>query len=450
MPTEATTPRRPLALRFGAALALGFVPAVLTATVTTAFGGRALAVGAATLLVGLPLGVALALRVLRPTLRSFRALRAGVRAFEEGDFSLRLPASSNAELEDVVDAYNRMGDVLRDERIHLHQKEWMLETVLSSTPMGIVLMDGRERVIYANRAARRLLSTGAGLEGKSWSEVLARGPAELAETYTDGADALFHVELAGNDESFHLSQRAIHLQSRPHTLVMIRRMTPELRRQEVQVWKKIIRLMGHELNNSLAPIASLAHSARKLVEKPAESERLIEVFETIEERARHLKDFLEGYARFARLPEPRKSEVELAPFVSRLAQVCRFRVDGDTHARGWFDATQIEQVLINVLKNASESGSPPEEIVLSVHAQGSRGDGGVRFVVRDRGKGMTEAERRDALLPFHSSKKDGTGLGLALCQEILDAHRGGLALEQRREGGMKVTCRVPGKGASQS
>ncbi|MFL6198422.1 MAG: sensor histidine kinase, partial [Thermoanaerobaculia bacterium] len=213
--------------------------------------------------------------------------------------------------------------------------------------------------------------------------------------------------------------------------------------QEVDVWKKAIRTMSHEINNSLAPIASLARSARHILDNPEHQERLGGVLDVIEERSSHLRDFLEGYARFARLPAPVKREVEWKPFLDELRGLFPFRLEGEPPVGpGCFDPGQVQQVLINLLKNAQESGSPPEEIRVSLEPTADRG---IRLRVTDRGAGMSEEGMRKALLPFYTSKATGSGLGLPLCREIVEAHGGHLRLESREGRGTSVVFWLPGE-----
>jgi two-component system, NtrC family, nitrogen regulation sensor histidine kinase NtrY len=201
----------------------------------------------------------------------------------------------------------------------------------------------------------------------------------------------------------------------------------------------VIRVIAHELNNSLAPITSLAHSGRLLAQAP-EPAQLERVFATIAERAAHLATFIEGYARFAKLPRPRPAAVPWALLLGRLDGALPFSILGALPARAAIvDAGQLEQVLINLLKNAAESGSAAGEVTVAVRDEGA----GFRIEVGDRGSGLSEATLRDALLPFYSTKATGTGLGLTLCREIVEAHGGRLSLANRTGGGALVTVWLP-------
>jgi nitrogen fixation/metabolism regulation signal transduction histidine kinase len=390
---------------------------------------------------GLPIGWWVVARVLDPASRVLQALSDGVRGFRDRDFSLQLAVDRKDELGELVELYNAIGDVLREERNNLVQREMLLSTVLESTPTAIVLTQ-RDRVIFVNRTARELFVTDGRLEGKAFERILEDCPESMREVLASGRDALFSVEQGTDVEIYHAARRAFELNGQRHDLYIVRRMTQELRRQEVDVWKRAIRTVSHEINNSLAPIASLARSARQLSQTPEKLDRLPGLFDLIEERATHLRDFLEGYARFARLPEPRKEPVEWEPFLAELRELFPFVLDGEPPRRpGCFDPSQMQQALINLLKNAQESGSPPQEIRLSVE---DTADGGSRFRVLDRGTGMSDEVLKKALLPFYTSKATGTGLGLPLCREIVEAHGGRLRIEQREGGGTEVICWVPG------
>jgi two-component system nitrogen regulation sensor histidine kinase NtrY len=425
-----------VALVAAGALLLG----VVLALAAFAWLGNATLAGATALLVGLPAAIVASRSAARPLQRFVAALADGLASFRDGDYSLSLARPSRpAELAELVDAYNAVGRRFRDERQSLHQRELLLDTVIQTTPLALVLTNDDGAVIYSNLAARRLLLAGRKLEGLGFNALVESAPEPLREAIAGGTDTLFTMHVDGEAEIFHLSLRRFLLNARPHHLYLLKQLTRELNAQEVATWKKVIRVIAHELNNSLAPISSLAHSGRLLAAQPDRTQ-LDRVFSTIEDRAAHLHAFIDGYARFAKLPQPRRTAVEWAPFLTRLRHTAEFQLRGHVPAsEAWFDAVQMEQVLINLLKNAHESGSPAADVALEVEPRGA----GVELRVLDRGTGMTETVLQQALLPFYSTKPGGTGLGLTLSREIAEAHGGRLTVAPRDGGGTIVSLWLP-------
>lgn len=397
------------------------------------------------LLVGLaltlPLTVILTRTFTRPINRILQALRDGVASFKDGDFSVSLGTHRNDELGALVKAYNEVGDVLRAERLNLFHRELLLDTVIQSTPTALVLTDANDHVVFSNMAARRLFFGGKRVEGFAFSELLRAHRPEFLSAVQQRLEGLFTAAAGDDEEIFHLSHGHFTLNARPHHLYLFKQMTRELNRQEVATWKKVIRVISHELNNSLAPIASLAHTGGEL-NRRRDFEKLEKVFSTIEERAAYLKQFIDGYARFAKLPEPRQESVEWQPCIDAMHELAPFMLMGKLPATpGWFDPAQMQQVMLNLLKNARESGSSEADIELEVREISGR----FRIDVRDRGTGMSDSVLQHALLPFYSTKKTGTGLGLPLCREIVEAHGGRLNIANRNGGGLEVSLWLPSR-----
>jgi nitrogen fixation/metabolism regulation signal transduction histidine kinase len=375
----------------------------------------------------------------RPVNRLLRALTGSVVAFRDGDFSFSLATRRRDALGDLVAAHNELGRVLREERQALFQRELLLHTLVQNAPTTMVLCNARGHIVHANSAARHLLHGGRRLEGLRLDDVLRLAPAPLRDAVEAEREGLFGVEMEGAEEVFHLGTRSFRLNGQVHRLYLIRHMTREISRQEVASWKKVIRVISHELNNSLAPISSLAHSGRTLAER-GDCERLLPVLATIGERARHLAEFIRGYAAFAKLPTPRLETIDWPAFVGRLQHHAEFAVAGELPAQpGQADPGQLEQALINLLKNAHESGTAAGTVELAMSQTPTEW----RIEVRDRGPGMSEQVLASALVPFYSTKRSGTGLGLALAREIAEAHGGRISLANRDGGGLVARLALP-------
>jgi nitrogen fixation/metabolism regulation signal transduction histidine kinase len=367
-----------------------------------------------------------------------RAITDGLNSLRDRDFSISIAADRKDEFGELIGAYNSLGAVLRSERQSLYQRELLLDTVIQSTPLALVLTNTGGAIVYSNLAARQLLLAGRKLEGFSFNAILENAPEQLREAVAGGQDTLFTMMVGQDAEIFHLSLRRFVLNAQAHHLYLLKKLTRELNAQEVATWKKVIRVIAHELNNSLAPISSLAHSGQLLLERHDEAQ-MHRVFNTIAERAAHLHAFIDGYAHFAKLPRPRIASVQWREFLQRLSDTVDFADDSTAPERSCFDAAQMEQVLINLIKNSHESGSPPDQVRLDVRVQAP----GILIQVQDRGGGMSTAVLQQALLPFYSTKPAGTGLGLTVCREIVEAHGGRMHLSNREGGGLMVSLWLP-------
>lgn len=398
--------------------------------------------------VGIGLGLLLSLWSVRSALRPMRLLFRGLSSLIDGyrnqDFSIGLHWRGNDELSDLVDAHARLGAVLREQRLDLTQRELLLDSMVQHSPVAMILALDHGPIVFANLAARQLVSEGRKLEGKSLEHLLPAVRPELARALQDGVDALISLPGQGGeheDEQFQLLIRQFRLNGRNHLLYSLRRLTPELRRQEVNTWKKVIRVMSHEMNNTLGPIRSVARSGQELLRRQ-QYERLSDVLELIDERAEHLDRFLRGYAQFAKLPIPRLESVELAqllaPLSSQFGCVLELAPElADLPLQ--LDRAQFEQALSNLVKNSIEAGSPADQVQVSASVEAH----GLRLRIADRGAGMSEEVMQRALMPFYSTKRSGTGLGLALVREIVEAHQGKLQLRPRQGGGLEVEIELP-------
>jgi two-component system nitrogen regulation sensor histidine kinase NtrY len=419
--------------------ALGLLTVVVTLFAELPLASR-IAIAALALLIYVGLGHLLR-RVLERDERTLRAIADGVASLRDSDYSVSVTAPDDAgSLRRLVEAYNGLGDKLRTQRQDIYQRELLLDTVIQASPLALVLMNANGTIIYGNLAARQVFHHGQKLEGLLLPRLLEAMPAAMRSAMSEDRDVLFTVDEGGDAQVYHLSQRRFLLNGQTHRLCLLKQLTRELNAREVATWKRVIRVIAHEINNSVAPIASLAQSGERLAEQP-DATQLRRVFGAIEERMAHLAGFVDGYSRFAKLPRPRPERVDWRGFFERIDTVAPFGIDGELPSElAWFDASQLQQVLLNLLKNAHEAGSRPEDVHIAVNPRRA----GWQLEVSDRGCGMSDEVLSNALLPFYSTKANGTGLGLTLCREIVEAHGGTLDVGNREGGGVVVRIWLPG------
>lgn len=367
------------------------------------------------------------------------ALDVGLQNFKDGEFSSSLAYKGDDELSELCALYNQTAEQLRQEKQWLYQRELMLDKVLQSSPDVLFLVNDQNVVVFSNWSARLFFGKQTRLEGYGLSSLLVSLPSAVKHTLEEGKEGLFSIiDGEAENEIWHSATGTFLLNNQRHRLFILKQMTRELSRQEAVVWKKVIRIISHELNNSLGPISSMLHSGQ-LLSAQLEEPRLGRVFRTIQERIDHLNQFVQDYGKFAKLPVPNLTAIDWASLIEQLQEHWKFTVSVDPKATLRADPIQLEQLLINLLKNAHESESPLDDIQLTISATTDT----VVIEVKDRGKGMSQNVMASALIPFYSTKSSGSGLGLALCREIADAHNGYIGLINREAGGLCVRVNLP-------
>jgi nitrogen fixation/metabolism regulation signal transduction histidine kinase len=395
------------------------------------------------LIVGLWIGFALAARerVLRP-LQSVANLLAALR---EGDFSLRGRGRGPEDpIEEVMNEVNALADTLREQRLGALEALALMRKVMEEIDVGVFAFDGGRRLRLVNRAGERLL-------GRPAEQLLARSAAEigLEECLEVGSPSILDLGFAGGAGRFEVHTGTFRQGGEPHLLLVLADVSRALRDEERRAWQRLIRVVGHELNNSLAPIRSIAHSLAGLVGReplPADwRDDMRGGLSVIASRAEALGRFMDAYARLARLPPPTLAAVEIGPLVRRVAGLetrVRVEVRPGPETAVQADADQLEQLLINLMHNAVEAAQETGGGV----TVGWRHVGGavpqIEIVVEDGGPGLPASA--NLFVPFFTTKPHGTGIGLVLCRQIAEGHGGRLSLENRGDtAGCRARLRIP-------
>lgn len=383
--------------------------------------------------------VLLARYLLRDIREGLSALELGLLNLKDGEYSTTLSYQNDDELGKLCSLYNSTALNLREEKHWLYQRELLLDKITQSSPEVLFLVNDQQQVIFSNIAARRFFNSSKGLDGNRISSLLKSAPKGVEVAIEEKREGLFSITFDDDEpQTWHMSTGYFSLNNQGHTLFILKQMTRELSRQEVAVWKKVIRVISHELNNSLGPISSMLHSGQILSENIKE-DRLARVFSTIDERIQHLSDFVQGYGKFAKLPEPKVQANDWGQILAMLKSQWQFVDLSEPGQIVYADPVQLEQLLINLLKNAHESGSLAADVCIKLEQRQNESC----ISVMDKGKGISEAVMANALIPFYSTKPSGSGLGLALCREIADAHHGHIGLFNRDEGGLTVRVVLP-------
>ena len=385
-------------------------------------------------------GASVRLRVIRP-LQTMANLLSALR---EGDFSIRARwARRDEPLGDVHAEINFLGNVLKAQRLGALEATALLRTVMEEIDVAVFAFDGKETLRLVNRSGQELLATPA-------ERILGHSAAELGvREWLEGDDTrvLSSTKFPGGTGRWGMRRTSFREGGLPHTLVVIADLSVPLREEELKAWQRLVRVLGHELNNSLAPIKSLAGSLNSMLKRspraPDWEDDMRSGLEIIETRADGLSRFMQAYARLAKLPQPNLAQAEITPLIRRAAALetrLQIAVAGGPDLTASVDAAQIEQMLINLFKNAVDAAL---ETHGGVRVRWKRQAGAFEVVIEDDGPGL--ANTANLFVPFFTTKPSGSGIGLLLCRQIAENHGGSLSLKNRDAGasGCIATLRLP-------
>ncbi len=379
-------------------------------------------------------------------------------ALREGDYSVRV-RGANAEdaLGELMLEINELADMLREQRLGAMEASALLGAVMSEIDVAVFAFDNQQRLRLVNRAGERLLAQGV--------ERLLGRPADelgLSECLSGEPARTLDTAFPGRSGRFGMRRSTFRQGGVAHDLLVISDLSAALREEERQAWQRLVRVLGHELNNSLAPVVSIAQSLEMLMKREPRAadweEDLRGGLRVISERAEALSRFMKDYSRLARLPKPQLKPVAVGPLVrSAAALEARLHVgvveSPDVTIQA--DPDQLQQAVINLIRNAADAAletSGGVRIGWTITANGATSPGAaggagkwraVEIFIQDDGPGVSNPA--NLFVPFFTTKPGGTGIGLALSRQIAEGHGGSLTLSNRRDShGCEARLRLPG------
>ena len=360
-----------------------------------------------------------------------RTLANLLEAVREGDYSIRARGARGEDaLSEVMQQVNAMGATLRAQRLGALEATTLLRKVIEEIDVAIFAFDSDSKLRLVNPAGERLVA--------QTSERIIGLPAEdldLADCLNGETSRTMQRAFAGATGRWGIERSSFREGGLPHQLLVITDLTRPLREEELQAWQRLVRVLGHELNNSLTPIKSIAESLTSILRRDPRpedwEEDMVYGLNIIATRSEGLSRFLGAYARLAKLPRPRFDPVEVDRWVRRVAALER-RVTPliEPGPSLWIqgDADQLEQVLINLIRNAADASL---ETGGKVYVGWGRSGSILSVSVRDEGHGL--ANTSNLFVPFFTTKPGGSGIGLVLSRQIAEAHGGSLVLRNRED-----------------
>jgi nitrogen fixation/metabolism regulation signal transduction histidine kinase len=359
-----------------------------------------------------------------------RTVSGFVEALREEDYSIRLREAKRAgAIGELAIEVNKLAEQLQGRRLGGVEATALLETVIRETEVAMFAFDAEQRLRLVNPAGQRLLAAPV-------DDLLGRSAADLdLLRCIESDEPTLDLSFAGGRGRFGVRRSTFREGGHRHTLLVLADLSQVLRDEERQAWIRLVRVLSHELNNSLTPIRSIARTLLSLGSReatPADwQEDVKRGLEVIASRAESLTRFIDAYSKLARLPPPQFRQVDVGALLDRVARLedrIGVTVSGGSHMRIEADPDQLEQLIINVVRNAADASI---ETRGSVQISWTADDRALEIAVADEGHGV--ASGTNLFVPFYTTKPGGTGIGLVLSRQIAEAHGGTLTLENRAD-----------------
>jgi PAS domain S-box-containing protein len=394
----------------------------------------------ALIIAGVWLGASLSLQA--QVTRPLQTLSNILAALREEDFSIRARGARDDDALGLafLEA-NILGETLRSQRLGAMEAVALMQTVLAEIDVALFAFDEDRVLRLVNKAGERLL-------GQPAERLIGRGAEALglAEPLYEEGPRTIDLAFPGGAGRWEVRLNRFRQGGRPHQLLVLSDLSRALREEEVQAWQRLVRVLSHEINNSLAPIKSVAGSLQKILRRdprpPDWDADLRQGLKVIEGRSDALSQFIASYARLARLPQPRKGPLDVGDWVQRIVDLetrLPVRVAGGPRLVIEADGQQLDQLLINLVRNAVDAAL---ETGGGAEVGWARSGGEMELRVLDDGPGLSNTA--NLFVPFFTTKQNGSGIGLALSRQIAEAHGGTLRLQNRRgRKGCEARLRLP-------
>ena len=374
----------------------------------------------------------LALTVREEVARPLQTLSNLLAALREGDFSIRgRHTRTDDALGVALDEANALAATLRRERYGALEASALVRKAIEAIDVAVFVFDSDTVLTLCNGAAARLVGSDAAAMVGRRADTLG-----LAALLDGEAPRTLSLTLGGVPRQLEVRRGPVRQEGRPSTLVVATDLSRALRAEERHAFERLVRVLGHEINNSLAPIRSIAESLRARVARPLADDAELGAdlgngLDVIARRAEALSRFMTSYARLMRLPPPKLAPVDVGGWVRRVVELEKRRpivlVDGPA-ATLQADGDQLDQLLINLVRNAVDAASDTDG---AVEVSWEAKHGSVTVRVRDEGPGLSDT--RNLFVPFFTTKANGTGIGLVLSRQIAENHGGALTLQDRAD-----------------
>nr|WP_324257182.1 ATP-binding protein [Cellvibrio fontiphilus] len=378
----------------------------------------------------------------------FRSVSNLLEALIQGDYSLRARShKQGGAFDELVEAINGLAQRLSHERWQSVESQLLLRTIIDHIDVAIVALTQTNEIRFANPAAMQLLQIEQSHNQQSHRQQRLLQQLAFVRELTSGCQQVVELSLGYRQGRFNVYVEEFREAGQQHKLLFITDIRHLLRSEERKAWQNLVRVISHEINNSLSPIASISQTLKRLLERQGASEsiaaNLHEGLDIISERALGLSQFVDSYKQLARLPEPAVQQLSLRASLEKVAALFNhativIETPGDLLLQ--LDPVQFEQVLINLIKNGLEANALCNSANL-IQIHWARGQQFFTLNICDQGSGITNPD--NLFVPFYSTKKQGSGIGLVLCRQIIEAHQGYLSLKNRPGGGCCACIELP-------